>query len=158
MKSHARQYMGELQDNNQIDFGQNWLSGYVETHALLPNSPAVDQIPVGVCVPGVETYVLGLAESKGINAGDIVAWHNTTQGAVTLALDDGEADVRLLAVLPGATSAPVQLLATTYYRAYDSTGAEIGVGAITVSPRITADRSARPRPAAARRAAHGGRL
>jgi hypothetical protein len=132
----ARQYLGDLQDNNQIDFGRGWLSGYVETHALLPNSPAIDQIPVAVCAAGVVTHSLGLGASVSIGAGDIVAWQNSTPATVTLALDDGEAAVRLLAVPPGATSAPLQPLATTHYRAYDSAGGEIGAGAITVSPRL----------------------
>ncbi|MBP8291854.1 MAG: PKD domain-containing protein, partial [Caldilineaceae bacterium] len=132
----ARQYLGDLQDNNQIDFGRGWLSGFVETHALLPNSPAIDQIPVYACVSGVVTHSLGLAANVSIGAGDIVAWQNTTPATVTLALDDGEADVRLLATAPGATSSPFQPLATTHYRAYDSTGVEIGAGVITVSPRL----------------------
>jgi plastocyanin len=153
----ARQYLGDLQDNNQIDFGRGWLSGYVETHALLPNSPAIDQIPVAVCAAGVVTHSLGLGASVSIGAGDIVAWQNSTPATVTLALDDGEAAVRLLAVPPGATSAPLQPLATTHYRAYDSAGGEIGAGRDHRQPPLAADRSARPHPAAARGAPHGDR-
>ncbi|MEZ4640491.1 MAG: hypothetical protein R2856_36965 [Caldilineaceae bacterium] len=41
--------LGPLQDNNIIDFQARTISGYAHTHALLPISPAIDQIAPDVC-------------------------------------------------------------------------------------------------------------
>jgi len=45
----AGRLAGDLQDNNQIDFEGDKVSGYSYTHALLPTSPAIDLAPPEAC-------------------------------------------------------------------------------------------------------------
>lgn len=135
VEANARNFLGALQDNNQIDFEKSWISGFVHTHALLPDSRAVNQIPVEICAPGTISRTLAIPATATITAGDIIVWQNSTATPVTLALDDGDVGVRLITIAGNRRSAPIQLAATTAYRAYNSAGVELGIGQITVVPR-----------------------
>ena len=42
-------WLGDLQDNNRIDFERRQVSGTTYSHALLPNSPAIDLAPPEAC-------------------------------------------------------------------------------------------------------------
>ncbi|MCB0129021.1 MAG: hypothetical protein KDE58_42435, partial [Caldilineaceae bacterium] len=92
--------LGKLQDNNIIDFTRGWVSGYTYSHALLPGSSAIDQIPPADC-QAAKTYTMTLpltaeARNLSINAGDVIQWQNPYSATATVALHDGEATVQLV--------------------------------------------------------------
>ncbi|HEY74117.1 MAG TPA: PKD domain-containing protein, partial [Thermoflexia bacterium] len=141
-------YLGPLQDNNSIDFAtpsaDGALSGYVHTHALLPDSPAIDQIPPETCGVGfhtvnitatIATGSLDLTGTQSIQQGDIVQWANARAGAVTLVLNDGQSDVALITAAAGASSRQVQFTTPGdhVYTVYDDASRErLGQGTLTV--------------------------
>jgi len=135
--------LGPLQDNNAIDYQRNRISGYAYTHALNPGSPAIDQIPPEVCgAADGHTINIGAPQtlSPTIQAGDIVTWTDTISNT-TVALNDGESNVRLIPVPANGSSHQVQFTAAGAYpyRVYDdATRAEIAAGTITVEPRTRA--------------------
>ncbi len=62
-----------------------------------------------------------------IKAGDILNWTNTAAYSVTVALDDGNAAVRLIEVSENITI-PTQLFDSVAYRVYKSSGDAVGSG------------------------------
>ena len=144
--------LGPLQDNNWIDFDKRVISGYTESHALLPGNPAIDRVPLAQCgdVPGgaatMTTIDLAAAgASSTVSAGDLVVWTNSLTTA-TVALNDGEANVVLIDVPPGSTgSQPYQFtIPGTYsYRVYGSDGAELSKRTVTVQAEDAAHGPAR---------------
>ena len=56
-------WLGELQDNNRIDFESHTVSGTTYSHALLPSSPAIDLAPPEACgVAPLTTIALSSAD------------------------------------------------------------------------------------------------
>ena len=136
-------WLGDLQDNNQIDFERRQVSGTTYSHALLPNSPAIDRAPPEACgVAALTTIALPSADlSQTISAGDVVQWRNDGATPLTVALNDGEYNVILVSVpeKPGDTESREMQFnhpGPQNYRVFnDNTKAEIGSGTITVQPR-----------------------
>ena len=133
---HADARLGPLQDNNTLDLAQGTPSGYVHTHALWPDSPAIDQVPPKRCGVGFHAIILGGAavRNQSIAPGDIVQWSTSGASAFTVALHDGQSNVRLIPVAPG--NAPQIQLTTPgayTYQVYNDTSREIvSTGYITV--------------------------
>nr|MBC8447967.1 VCBS repeat-containing protein [Chloroflexota bacterium] len=133
--------LGPLQDNNAIDFVNNWISGYTYSHALKPGSSAMDHIPPDECGAATQ-HTINIASGSldlTIEAGDVVKWTHTADS--TVALDDGEANVNLVAVPAGGQSREVQFTepGDYPYRVYaNDTRAQIGAGVIEVASRVRA--------------------
>ena len=149
-QAQANQF-GPLQDNNQIDFAQNTISGYTYSHAPLPSSTALDAIPPEQCttvgltpaavvVLPVDDSTTQLADQT-VTPGTIMVWQNnrtttTSPEGVTIALNSDLVAVQLVPVAVGAQSAEVQFatLGRVAYKVYDNrTRQAIALGAVVVS-------------------------
>jgi hypothetical protein len=110
--------LGPLQDNNSTDFQNNRLSGYTYSHALLPDSPAIDRIPLDRCEAARKTSIpIRSGEHETIAVGDIVSWGPNTEGTdYTVVLNDGEHDVRLITLPAGGSTEEVQFTEADVYR------------------------------------------
>ena len=133
-------WLGDLQDNNRIDFERRQVSGTTYSHALLPNSPAIDLAPPEACgVAALTTIALPSADlSRTVSAGDVVRWRNDGAAPLTVALNDGEYNVILAPVPANSESREVQFNdpGPQNYRVFnDDAKEEIGSGTITVQPR-----------------------
>ena len=130
-------WLGELQDNNRIEFEGHTVSGTTYSHALLPNSPAIDLAPPEACgVAPLETVALSSADlNLTLQAGDVVKWTHTA--ARTIALKDGEVDAVLVPVPANGSSREVQFNTPDSYPfvVYDADRQVVGSGAIEVEPR-----------------------
>lgn len=150
-QAQANQF-GPLQDNNQIDFEKNSISGYTDSHAPQPGSTALDAIPPEQCIAvGGQTpaavVVAPIGESttqladQAVAPGTVIVWQNdrTTSASpegVTIALNSGLVTVQLLPVAVGAQSAEVQFTepGRIVYQVYDNrTRQAIALGAVVVS-------------------------
>jgi subtilisin-like proprotein convertase family protein/threonine dehydrogenase-like Zn-dependent dehydrogenase len=133
--------LGPLQDNNIIDFQARTISGYAHTHALLPNSPAIDQISLDVCQAANQQTInlTGGNLNHEIEAGDTILW-SSNAGAIVM-LNDGYADARQVALVAGGgqfVSPAVQFntAGVFTYRAYATANRQaIATGTITVTNR-----------------------
>ncbi len=136
----AEPYLGPLQDNNAIDFAAGTVSGYTHSHALLPQSPAIDALDVTACGAASATINLDAVTqaspgSLSVRAGDIVMWSSTV--ARTVMIDDGRYNARRVEVPAGQTPVTMQVNqpGTLRYRVYNAASAEQGYGSITVAAR-----------------------
>jgi hypothetical protein len=140
-------WLGPLQDNNQIDFGRRQVSGYTYSHALRPDSPAVDLAPPERCgVAALNTIALALPDlSRTVQAGDVVQWTHAVAAPRTVSLNDGAYNAVLVPVPANSSSVPeaargasreVQFNTPGSYKyvVYDENRQEIGNGTITVQP------------------------
>ena len=130
-------WLGELQDNNRIDFESHTVSGATYSHALHPSSPAIDLAPPEACgVAPLETVALSSADlNLTLQAGDVVKWTHTA--ARTIALKDGEVDAVLVTVPANGSSREVQFNTpgSVPFVVYDADRQVVGSGAIEVGPR-----------------------
>ncbi len=133
--------LGPLQDNNIIDFQARTISGYAHTHALLPNSPAIDQIPPEVCQAATQQTISLISGNlnRTIEVGDILQWSSNVASVVML--NDGYADARQIELTGSGSqfvSAAVQFNTSGVfsYRVYTTADRRGGAtGVITVNNR-----------------------
>lgn len=133
--------LGPLQDNNIIDFQARTISGYAHTHALLPNSPAIDQIPPEVCQAATQQTISLISGNlnRTIEVGDILQWSSNVASVVML--NDGYADARQIELTGSGSqfvSAAVQFNTSGVfsYRVYTTADRRGGAtGVITVNSR-----------------------
>jgi hypothetical protein len=134
--------LGPLQDNNQIDYGAGTVSGYAQTHALLPGSPAIDAHDKAAWA-STHVQSMGWATNRtspvvmSVAAGDMIGWTSTTR--VTVAFQDGESSEQLLDLIPGAAAIEIQYTEVSSqpvgFRVYDPvTREQVGWGTIEVTP------------------------
>ena len=139
-------WLGELQDNNRIDFEGHTVSSTTYSHALLPNSPAIDLAPPEACgVAPLKTVALSSEDlNLTLQAGDVVKWIHTETVSRTVSVNDGEYNAMLVPVPENASPVPaaargasreVQFNMPGSYRyvVYDEDGQETGIGTITVA-------------------------
>ena len=135
-------WLSELQDNNQIDFNNRRVSGYTYSHALLPDSPAVDLAPPEVCGIAAPHTITPSSPNLTIQAGDIVQWTDTAPR--TVSLNDGEYNIVLVPVPASGASSEVKFdkPGTYDYLVYSEGKQQVGSGTITVlpSPQMTDQR------------------
>ena len=134
--------LGPLQDNNSVDYQYNLISGYTHSRALKPDSHAIDHIPLESCTdvndqPVATWHVIDLDSSYynsvTIEPSDIITWTLSVSG--TIALEDGEANIRLINIGADGISEPVQFneAGDVSYRVYDESDfTEIGAGVVHV--------------------------
>jgi hypothetical protein len=155
--SNAQAWLGQLQDNNAIDFDRQIISGFTYTHALLPHSPAIDRIPLQACA-AVSLRKVEASDplTLTVQAGDIVRW----SGAVTstLALNDGQPNMALIP-MPDGGSRDVQFTkpAVYSYTVYSDDLLVSATAQITVTQRTPVlDQRGVPLPQRALPAESGG--
>ena len=132
--------LGPLQDNNAIDFAARTVSGFTDTHALLPNSPAIDALDVTACGAATKTLNLDTVTQNtpgtlSARVGDVVQW--SSSAVRTVMLNDGQYNERLIEMPAGQVAVTMQVNqpGTLRYRVYDTASQELGYGSIEVAAR-----------------------
>ncbi len=130
--------LGPLQDNNAIDFASGTVSGYTESRALLPTSPAIDYLKPEACEAQVKSLDLDTVShatpgATSLRTGDVLKVTSTYSR--TIVLNDGQYDERLITVPQGKQEVRLQFAqaGTPHYRLYDTDSREVGYGSIAVT-------------------------